>query len=248
MYENLVVLIVDDEEKARLYLASLVSELYPELSIHFAATPTEAMFLLEKSRIDVVLLDVEMPGMTGLEMLERLRKIDANLPVIFVSAYKRAEFIQKAIRLRATDYIDKPVNPFDLENALSKALTQNSNRNKLSEENKVKSDRFCILTDYGEMFVEVDDVLYFSSLKRYAVAHLTDGETKVVRENLESLSKKLTHKCFLRVSRQYIVNLSAVKFVSKSNKTITLFGSESQVILEKISPNIISCLLEEFKL
>ena len=122
MSETKKILIVDDEEQSRLYLASIVNELHPELSIQLAATPAEALFLLNKECMDVVFIDVEMPGMTGLEMLEKLRGINANLPVIFVSAYKRAEFIQKAMRLGAVDYIDKPVDPIELESALQKIL------------------------------------------------------------------------------------------------------------------------------
>ena len=63
MFENKKILIVDDEEQARLYLANIVGELYPGLSIQLAATPADALFILKKEHIHTVLLDVELPGM-----------------------------------------------------------------------------------------------------------------------------------------------------------------------------------------
>lgn len=241
MFENTKVLIVDDEEKARLYLASILSELHPEIEIQLASIPAECMFLLKKQSFDVIFLDVEMPGMTGLEMLSKIRLSRSDIPVIFVSAYKRAEFIQKALRLNAVDYIDKPVNPSELEQALIKALASNKNDN-------INTDKFCLVTSIGEMFVRFEDIIYFESFKRYSIAHFKDSSQKIVRSNLEILDKKLPSKWFLRVSRQHIINLSFIKFVSKTNKTITLATGTSQIELERIYPRIIPELIEKFKL
>lgn len=243
MSENKKILIVDDEEQSRLYLASIVSELHPELSIQLAATPTEALFLLNKECMDVVFLDVEMPGMTGLEMLEKLREVKASIPVIFVSAYKRAEFIQKAMRLGAVDYIDKPVDPIELEYALQKIFHFKNLGTQIKP-----IDRFCLFTNSGDMFMEVDDIIYFTSDKRYSTTFLTDGSSKTVRDNLQTLSKKLPEQYFLRVSRQHIVNMRFIKFVSKTNKTITIQSCGNNVELSRIHPNVITKLIEDFSL
>lgn len=243
MSEIKKILIVDDEEQSRLYLASIVNELYPEFSIQLAATPAEALFLLNKEYLDIVFLDVEMPGMNGLEMLEKLREINANLPVIFVSGYKRAEFIQKAMRLGAVDYIDKPVDPIELDAALQKILQL-----KIVFPSTKATERFCLFTNSGDMFLEVDEILYFSSDKRYSTAYLKDGSSKTIRDNLETLTKKLPAQHFLRVSRQYIVNTNVIKFVSKANKTITIQSGGKNLILYRIYPNVISELIEEFSL
>ena len=249
MFDNKKVLIVDDEEKARLYLATIVSELHPKLSIQLAATPTEALFLLKNNCIDLVLLDVEMPGMTGLELVENIRKVSDSTQVIFVSAYKRAEFIQRAIRLNAVDYIDKPVDP-ELNNAMLKAFQTNLNtvhNNKRSEQH---NNRFCLLTDSGEMFIEDNEIVYFKTQKRYSIVFFADGTSKIVRDNLEGLSKKLPANSFLRVSRQHIVNIKSIKYVSKSNKSITLQSNNLQqvVVLNKIYPTVLIVLISKFSL
>lgn len=248
MFDNKKVLIVDDEEKARLYLATIVSELHPKLSIQLAATPTEALFLLKNNCIDLVLLDVEMPGMTGLELVENIRKISNTTPVIFVSAYKRAEFIQRAIRLNAVDYIDKPVDPDELNNALLKAFQTNQNTVQSSKISEQQDNRFCLLTDSGEMFIEANEVVHFKTLKRYSLVYFADGSSKIVRDNLEGLSKKLPANSFLRVSRQHIINVKSIKYVSKSNKSITLQSYNMQIVLDKIYPTVLAILISRFSL
>lgn len=247
MFTNKKVLIVDDEEQARLYLASILSELHPELTIQLAATPNEALFLLKKECKDLVLLDVEMPGMTGLELVENIRKISNSTPVIFVSAYKRAEFIQQAMRLDAVDYIDKPVDPTELDNALLKAFQTNQDTVQ-STKKQEQHNRFCLLTDSGEMFIEVSEIVYFETLKRYSLAYFADGSSKIIRDNLENLSKKLPNNSFLRVSRQHIVNIKSIKYISKSNKSITLQLCNLQIVLDKIYPNILVMLIAKFSL
>jgi len=239
-------LIIDDEEKARLYLASIISELYPQLEIQLASTPAEALFILKKQQFNVILMDVEMPGMTGLELLEQLRVEKSKTPVIYVSAYKRAEFIQKALRLDAIDYIDKPVNPTELDNALMKAFELKPNADESI--NDWNRHRFCLLTDSGEMFIEPNEIIYFEALNRYSTAFFSDGKQKVVRDNLEGLSKKLPENTFLRVSRQYIVNLDSIKYISKGNKTIVLQWGLNQIQLSKIYPAVISDLIDKYSI
>ena len=246
---NRKILIVDDEEKSRLYLANILEELHPEFYIRLAATPKEALYIVEKDTIDLVLLDVEMPGMTGLDMLKELRKTSEKIPVIIVSAYKRAEFIQTAMRLNTIDYIDKPVDPQELENALSKVFF-NTDHAKTREiiTHFDTNERFCLMTILGEMFVEYDEILYFETLKRYSIVFFTDGSNKIVRDNLECLAKKLPQNRFLRVSRQCIVNMKFVKLVSKSNKTLKLITPNIQIELRRIYPHVIQQVIADFKL
>lgn len=229
----LKVLIVDDEVNARLYLANILHELYPEFEILMAKTPVEALFILIKQKIDIMLLDVEMPGMTGLEFANDLRDQLNDIPVIFVSAYKRAEFIQKALRLNAVDYIDKPVNPKELEFAVQKAC----DFKELSAKSKIIDGRLKLFTEQGEMFFEPNEILYFESVKRNSIAHFSNGFSEViVRQNIKSLANLLPNEIYKHVSRKYIVNISFVKFISKSNHTITISDGTNKILLSKIFP------------
>ena len=245
--KNKKALIVDDEEKARLYLASILSELHPEIEIQFVSSPAEALFLLQKQHFDIVFLDVEMPGMTGLEMLENLHESLKNIPFIFVSAYKHAEYIQKALRLNAVDYIDKPVNPTELENAINKAFTSNSFDNS-GEIEKILSNKIYLLTDIDERLVETENIVYFQSCKRYSIAYFTDGTNRIVRYNLVYLSSVLPKNIFLRASRQYLINVQYIKFISKTNKSIKLEAGKQLLELRKIFPHVLSKIINDYSL
>ena len=229
--ENKKVLIVDDEEEARMYLANVIEELFPDLHIIFASTPNEAIYLVKKECIDAILLDVEMPGMSGLEMLSKLRDQQLIIPVIFVSAYKKAEFIQKAIRLDAVDYIDKPVNPIELNAALNKALSL-TERLPIDFANDIShiSNRIRLNTVKGVMFFDPYEILLFKSNKRDSLAVFKDGKsTLLIRENLSVLSNLLVSYGFIRVNRQHIVNSHCIKSVIKCDKTIILSVGEMKI-------------------
>ena len=227
-------LIVDDEENARLYLAKMIAVSFPEMEIQFAATPTEALFILEKFIPDILFIDVEMPGMSGLEMLQILREKYPMLPVIIVSAYYEFEYVKKALRLNVLDYLNKPVDPDELELAINKAFNKD-NDPILSN----ADDKLSLITAKGTLYVEPSDLLYFKASKHTSTVYFAgEQEDVLVRENLLNLEKKLPQNAFQRVSRQYIINIKYIKFVDKA-KCIVLQVNNHQIKLDKIFPHII---------
>lgn len=238
MFTNKKVLIVDDEEQSRLYLANILKEIYPALQIVEAKTPFEAVYKLGSNCFDLLFLDVEMPGMSGLEMLEQLGEKIADTPVIFVSAYKRAEFIQQALRLNAIDYIDKPVDPMELQLAANKAFSKPT-----VQPNKIPVfshflRQLSVNTAKGQLLFEPSEILYFESAKRNSIIHFANNNKEVIaRENLVGLINFLPSNIFKRVSRKYIVNASYIKYISKCNQSITLVSQSKTVELRQISTN-----------
>lgn len=227
-------LIVDDEENARLYLAKMIAVSFAQMEVQFASTPAEALFVLEKFKPDILLMDIEMPGMSGLEMLQELREKHPTLPVIIVSAYYEFEYIKKALRLNVIDYLNKPVNPDELELAINKAFNNDVEKSIVNTDNKLS-----LITDKGTLYVEPSELLYFEANKRTSNVYFTTEEKGIlVRENLLNLEKKLPQNIFHRVSRQYIINTKHIKFVNKG-KYIVLQVNNRQVKLDKIFPHII---------
>lgn len=232
------ILIVDDEENSRLYLAQILKALHSEYEVLLSATPTEALFLIANHDVDLVLLDVEMPGMTGLELLTEIRKKLNCVPAVFVSAFKVADYIQKAIRLGAVDYIDKPVDPLALEQVLLKCFAP-----PLLDlpSDPTNTDKLKLFTEKGDMIFCPSEIVYFESAKRYSVAYFKFGlRSVIVRENLVNLERLLPSVSFLRVGRQHIINTQYVKFVSRSNKSIVLDAGENHIIIEKVYPEVFS--------
>lgn len=236
------ILIVDDEENSRLYLAQIVKELRPDYELLLASTPTEALFHVQNQAVDLLFLDVEMPGMSGLELLSEIRKRMSCVHAVFVSAYKVADYIQKAMRLNAVDYLDKPVNPNELQIVMHKCFEKSAAQLPL---NTHHPEKLKLYTEKGDMVFCADEIVYFKSTKRYSTAHFKNGaKDVVVRENLVSLEKTLPETTFLRVGRQYIINTQYVKFVSKSNRSIVLAVGDNQIIIGKVFPEVFSKISE----
>jgi two-component system LytT family response regulator len=109
------VLIIDDERLARVELKSMLAEFHTITVIDEAKNPVEGIEKIKELKPDLIFLDIQMPGMNGFEMLQKLDEIPK---VIFVTAYD--EFALKAFEVNALDYILKPVDPDRLKYAIHK--------------------------------------------------------------------------------------------------------------------------------
>lgn len=110
------ILIIDDQEGIRLLLKELFQrEGYHTLTAQNGET---ALHLMQEKQSDCVLLDMKLPGMNGLEVLERLKKQWPNIPVIMMTAYEELELIEQAFQLGAKKYFTKPFDVFEVRDAV----------------------------------------------------------------------------------------------------------------------------------
>lgn len=198
-------IIVDDERLAREELKSLLED-YKEIEIigEFK-NALEAKEAIEKESPDLVFMDIQMPGETGLDLLEKIK----NPPrTIFVTAYD--EYAIKAFELNAYDYLMKPIDPERLSEVY----------NRLVEENKVpesvensevlrKNDKVFVKDGDKVWFVQVDDIRYFESEGNYVKVHFEKFRPLILR-SLNSLEERMDPKMFFRANRKYIINLDHV--------------------------------------
>lgn len=103
------ILIVDDELAIREGIKRTIQKAYPQYGIYLAANPDEAVQLLRSRPIDIVLTDILMPGMTGLEMMQLTKAKYPNIKWVIISAYSEFEYAKEAVRLGAVDYLLKPI-------------------------------------------------------------------------------------------------------------------------------------------
>ena len=188
-------LIIDDERIARQELKRLLAA-HPEVQVvGEAGTGEQALDLIAKTLPDVIFLDVQMPGMSGFELLERL----ADVPqVIFTTAYD--EYALKAFEVSALDYLVKPIAPARLDAALSK-LRPRVDRQRL-ERVFVKDGERCWL-------VRVADIFLLESVGNYTRLHFAN-ERPLVCRSLAALEERLDPTVFFRAGRQNLINLKWV--------------------------------------
>ncbi len=118
--DRIAVLVVDDEEQVRTFLAELLGS--SGYQVRSASSGSQALEMLSGGSFDVVLLDVMMPEMSGLDVLKRYRASGGGAPVIVLSALSGADDAMRAMKLGASDYLSKPFGADELEDALSRAL------------------------------------------------------------------------------------------------------------------------------
>ncbi|XID92000.1 response regulator [Paenibacillaceae bacterium WGS1546] len=128
------ILVVDDESVIRSGIERTIRHRYPEHRVYLAANPEGAVRLLKREAIDLVLTDVLMPGMTGLELMEISRKSHAHVKWVVISAYSEFAYAQEAVRLGARDYLLKPIGKDSLVEMIGKLGEEIAKENERTKE------------------------------------------------------------------------------------------------------------------
>jgi len=208
-------LIVDDERLARVELRRLLAA-HPSIAVvGEAADGPEALAAVAELRPDLLFLDIQMPGMTGFELLERIDDVPL---VIFTTAYDA--FAIKAFEVNALDYLLKPVAPDRLAAALER-LPSLARRAPL-EQVFVRDNERCWIVRLPEIFLLESDGNYTRVYFR--------GERPLIRRSLNALEERLDSETFFRGNRSQIFNLKWIDTVDLSASgglVVTLKGGRT---------------------
>ncbi len=123
MTSNGSILIVDDDAAPREALGMILKPMY---DVHTVENGQEAINFISQKKVDLVTLDLNMPGLSGIEVLQEIKKLKPDVEVLIVTAYGTLRSAQEAIRLGARDFISKPFNVADIMAVVSKAFEQRS--------------------------------------------------------------------------------------------------------------------------
>jgi two-component system LytT family response regulator len=211
------VLVVDDEPPARRKLMNFLREVRDVEIVGEAGNGAKAASLIEELEPDVVFLDVQMPGMTGFEVLETL---GGRVPlIIFVTAYD--QYAVKAFEVHALDYLLKPFDRDRLQTCLSRVRDQigrsggadlQARMQKLIAEatGRAYASRLMVKHHGRVVFLQIRDVDWIKAFANYVELHV-GAQTYMIRETLNSLESRLDPNRFARVHRSVIVNIDRIK-------------------------------------
>ena len=200
-------LIVDDEKPAVELLAAYVSKI-PELELAGTAhSAIAARTVLHEKPIDLLFLDIQMPDLTGLELLKMLENPPAT---ILTTAY--SEFALEGYELDVADYLLKPIEFERFYRSVSKILEKKLPQPAVSPSPAPPTgdDYFFVKTDHQIVKVNFRDILFIESLREYVRIH-TPAERIVARLSLQRLEELLPPEHFIRIHRTYIVNIGHVQ-------------------------------------
>ena len=210
------VLIVDDEKLARDRLRELLNEIGGHTVVGEGMNGNEAVEKSAALNPDVVLTDIRMPGMDGLEAAMHLMGMENPPMVIFTTAYDQHAL--HAFEVNAVDYLLKPIRKDRLAAALDKAkkltLQQLQDVNQAQDSPQART-HISVHLRGNIRLVPVQDILYFMADSKYVTVR-TAGEEHLIEDSLINLEKEFGEKVFLRIHRNALVATSYIKGIEKS--------------------------------
>ena len=221
-------IIVDDELRAIKALQITLEKHCSEVSvIGIAKNVNEAKELIIKLRPELIFLDINLPGRTGLDLLRDMQ--DLSSKIIFITAYE--EYLVDALRLSAFDYLLKPVDKTELKEAIERLKSHMIKKHKSQIEilssflNDESPKRIAINTIDELEIVNIDDIVYLSSDKNYTKFHLAHSEI-IASKPLGTYDEMLISSSFYRVHRSFVVNLNQVKSFKKRDLLLIMSNGD----------------------
>ncbi|MBI1343620.1 MAG: response regulator [Terrimonas sp.] len=201
-------LIIDDNKIARTTMKKLASQVNDLEVVGECSSAMEAYNILQQHPVDLLLLDIEMPGMTGLELT---RNLGRERPLIIFTTSKK-NYAVEAFELNVADYLVKPGMPARFLLALEKARELlDSNKNEI----KMNEDEFIFIRDSNIVRrLKTDDILFAEAMGDYVKIH-TAQRFYAIHITLKSVEERLSTKKFMRVHRSYIVALSKIDTIQE---------------------------------
>ncbi len=225
---KLKTLIIDDEPDAVHLLQLQLAQNCPQVEVIATFTSSvKAVNEIENLQFDLLFLDIEMPVINGFELLQKI--LHLHFSVIFITAYN--QYALKAFRFNALDYLVKPIDTSDLLEAVAKAekkikptttqlsLLQRQMRGEIAT-------KIAIPGQNGVSFIELNEIVFVEASNNYSKLILTDKRIFTISKTLKDVQDVLEESHFLRVHRQYIINLNHVKQFNRNESLLTMDNGE----------------------
>ncbi len=245
-------IIVDDAFQARKLLKLMLTDINNEIEIIAEFdNAKDAFHGIGMHKPDIVFLDIEMPGESGLQLIERwiTQNHAINFEIIFVTAYQ--QYAIQAFKLSAIDYLLKPFRKTDLESALLKALKQlqlKSSAKKfdvlIHNFNQQKEPCIALPLNFGFEYIPLKDIEYLEALGAYTNFHLSSAKVILVSKNLKYFETILNSlDTFVKINRSNIIHLSCVKSYLKEDRGWVMLKNGQTI---KLSPNFTEEFVSKF--
>jgi two-component system, LytTR family, response regulator len=236
-------IIIDDEPSALSVLKNLL-RMFCNADVELLATttsPVEGKQLIEQHQPDLVFLDIEMPGMTGIDLVRSFS--NPTFRVVFVTAYDA--YAVEAFRLSAVDYLLKPIGEEDVVSVIEKIKNdakkeQNPLTAQLEQLNRFLSNRsqgidhkIAIAMSDKIVFISFADIIYCEANSNYTHLHLTGGHKLVSSKTLGEFETQLSNNNFLRIHHHYLINLNRVKEFQRNDGGFVIMEDSKELIVSQ---------------
>ena len=190
-----------------------------EFDTFSSAAEVEDKLLVKKEPVDILILDIDMPEISGLELAEKLRASNLELIIIFLSAHE--EFVFKAIEFQPFRYIRKIRMSSEMPIAIRSAVRVL----------QINSDKQIALhTDDGDIKVMISEIVYFETEKRKVAVHLKNGISLLVNKTIYQIQEMIDKQSFIMIHRSCVVNADYVK---KYSNGIILLDNDEKLLVSR---------------
>ncbi len=228
-------ILIDDEQNCTEILVLQLEKYCQDIEIISVANdPRIGIEEIQKHRPDVVFLDIEMPELTGFDVLEKTQEL--GFEVIFTTAHQ--DYAIRAIRFSALDYLMKPVESEELIRAVRRLKDKKDKQQlkmqldllfaQMSKPNQVL-ERIALATSEGMEVVDVKEILYCEAQSNYTTLHFLNRKKLMVSKTLKQIESLLADHLFFRVHQSYLVNLHYVKKFVRSGGGYLIMEGETTV-------------------
>lgn len=239
--KKLNVVIVDDEQNARLALRGIITENFPELQILDECNDVpSAVKSIMKHQPDLIFLDISMPGYSGIELFKFLDADQLKFKVIFVTAY--SEYAINAFELSAVDYILKPVRIDAMRRAISRILEKQEETVSVLHENMTPGQlqKLALQTGEGITIIPLNEILYLKADGSYTHFILEKNKKITVTKKIADFARLEQMGGFLRIHRSHMINLDRIAKILKidggvvvmdNNDTLSISTDKKQELM-----------------
>jgi len=248
-------ILVDDEQDGIRTLEKMLELHCPNVQI--VATCSNAGVARQKIAQlspDVVFLDIQMPGKSGLDLLTELP--EKHFEIIFVTAHN--EYMLQALQYSAADYLLKPVDEDRLVESVQRverrlAAGKEEERRKALLHNLGKAGnpaemRLCLPTMKGFMVLKLDEIIYCEAERSYTIFHLVDNRTVTVSKPLLEYDQVLQETSFLRIHKSFLINLNHVKEYQRGEGGLVIMSNNDEIEVSRRKKDMfLMKIREEFK-
>jgi two-component system LytT family response regulator len=223
------IIVVDDEDKIVKMICSFIEESLPEVEIVATANSVVGgIKAINTHKLDLLLLDIEMPYANGFDLLESLP--ERNFEVIFITAFN--QYGIEAIKANALDYILKPIDQDELIGSIKKLVNRTHETHKgnldllLSEVRQQKNTKIKIQTKTNIEYIELEEIVCIEADGNYSTILFDDKRTKYISIKLKNLLALLPQNDFYRVHKSYIIHLSKVLSYNTQDHTVHMYDGK----------------------
>ncbi len=204
-------LVVDDEKLAVELVEDNIRNIPFLVHIGSCRNALEALKAVNEKQVDLIFLDIKMPGINGLEFIQSLEK-----PPLIILTTAFENYALEAFKLNVVDYLLKPYTFARFVNAVGKAHDLFTLRQKVAvPEIPPAENHFFVNASYSLVKIRLSDIAFIEGLKDYVKIHLVNEKPVITRINLKDLSERLPESEFMRVHRSFIISLDKIESVQK---------------------------------